>query len=334
MRRLIWVIALLASVWSGWWYLASAGIERGLNLWLDDRRAAGWQAEVSDVSTFGFPFTLGILVKDMRLASPVSGISVAADRVETSTPAWWPGYITLRVPDTPILLSDPTGSLALHITAGQIGMRLHPGTSLQLESLAATAGPWILDTPQGGILAADDFRLAALQDAASEQTYRFSISAGNLTPGSLPRRTLGLPGTWPQAFDSFDADMVVTFDRPLDRTSLEQTPPLPRRIALDRALVAWGDVSLSVGGALTLDDEGVPSGAVTLKARNWPTMLAMSERLGWIAPEALPQTETMLRALANTGDDPDALDLTLTFADGQMSLGSIPLGPAPRLIQQ
>jgi Uncharacterized protein conserved in bacteria (DUF2125) len=42
----------------------------------------------------------------------------------------------------------------------------------------------------------------------------------------------------------------------------------------------------------------------------------------------------MLAALAQQGPNPNVLALPLTMADGWMTLGPFPLGPAPQLRQQ
>ena len=52
-----------------------------------------------------------------------------------------------------------------------------------------------------------------------------------------------------------------------------------------------------------------------------------------ILPEALSGTvERALEVLAGLSGAKDTLDVPLTFADGSVSFGPVPLGPAPRLV--
>ena len=41
MRILIWLLVLGAAGWSGYWYVASSGLGRGLDGWLEARSAEG-----------------------------------------------------------------------------------------------------------------------------------------------------------------------------------------------------------------------------------------------------------------------------------------------------
>ncbi len=43
--RLLWLVLLIALGWSAWWLWGAWSAERNLTNWMEDRRAAGWQAE-------------------------------------------------------------------------------------------------------------------------------------------------------------------------------------------------------------------------------------------------------------------------------------------------
>jgi len=52
---------------------------------------------------------------------------------------------------------------------------------------------------------------------------------------------------------------------------------------------------------------------------------------GLIKPEVAPTWVNVFALLAAQTGDPEDLDLPLVFAKGRMSLGPLPLGPAPRM---
>ena len=51
--------------------------------------------------------------------------------------------------------------------------------------------------------------------------------------------------------------------------------------------------------------------------------------LGLVRPEMGDSLTNTLEVLAKSGKDPEILNLPLIFADGWMTLGPLPLGPAP-----
>jgi hypothetical protein len=130
-------------------------------------------------------------------------------------------------------------------------------------------------------------------------------------------------------FDRFTVEADVRFDRPWDRTALEDSRPQPRRIDLRLAEATWGELRLKVAATLDVDAHGVPTGELTLQARNWREILTLAEAAGALSPDFRPQLEKVLATLANLAGNPDSFDVTLTFADGRMSMGFLPLGPAP-----
>ena len=331
MRRLVWIFALLAVLWYGWWMLASSMLERSVAGWLTDRRAEGWQADVAAVTMAGFPGRLDMTLESVALADPATGVALDAGELRLSALAYWPGDVTVTLPNTPIRLTTPDISLSVTAQAAQADLRLHPRTSLQLERLSATSGPWTLDAPEGPLLWADDFSAEVIQGQEAE-TYRFALNATQLTPGGRIRKTLKLADDWPLAFETFIADVTVTFDAPLDRFTLENRRPQPREIHADRIEAHWGGLRLVAQGMLSVDAEGIPDGQLDLLFENWREALDLAGKNGAVPAGMLPQAELMLSALAYMSDNPDTLDLSIAFRGGAAYLGPISLGPAPRLI--
>ena len=330
MGRVIGVLILAATLWSGWWYIASSGAERGVHNWLALRQAEGWQAEAQSITRSGYPARLNLHVEGPVLADPATGVALEMDHLNLSAPAWWPGDVTLDLPNTPIRMASPDGLLTLQANAAQAVLNLHPGPSLQLEAMQATSALWQITAPEGPLLSGTDFATSMVQDADDATTYVFEINATDLTPGSLLRA--GLPADWPLNFDAFTARMRVTFDTPWDRSALETRRPQPRAISIEDADIKWGPLRHRASGDLTVDNSGVPEGSVSLQVENWRQALEIAQDNGALAADFRPQAETVLGMLSGLGGDPETLNLTLTFRGGAMSLGPIPLGPAPRFI--
>ena len=332
MGKLIKVIVVLTVLWGGWWAIASAGLERSVRAWFDARHAEGWQADVGTIEKAGFPLRLQTRLNDIALADPATGTAVSMDQFDITAAAYWPGYVNVTLPDTPVTLASPSMRATLNAQDAQADLRLRPGTALSLESMVLTSGAWAIDTVASDVLAADTIAVSMTQKKAGAPVYDFRIDAENLTPGTLPRDFLALPADWPLAFETFTGRMTVAFDTVWDRRALDQRRPQPTNIDLQLAQFVWGAVEILATGELAIDADGFASGTISLKAENWAAILNMAETSGYLASGFRPQAEQMLGALAQMSGQTSGLDVTITLQDGRMSLGFIPLGRAPRII--
>ena len=332
MRILIRLLILLAVVWSGWWWMAATFIDRGADGWLAARRGEGWQAQVQPIATKGFPSKFQTQITDLTLADPETGVALRLDSATVSAPAYWPGYVTLSLPSTPIELDTAATTHLLRMQNGTARLHLHPRASLQLDHMQTRGGAWQWNTRQGNALAGDDWVMQVAQDTAVAEKYQFDLQITNLRPGDQLRTLLSVPSDWPLSFEHFSADLAVTFDHPWDRRTVEDQRPQPRRITLQKAKATWGPVRLVANGDLIVDGVGIPEGAANLLVENWTELLDLAVAGGVLPANIRPQAQAMLGALANMGGDPTRLDLGLRFAEGEMYLGPIRLGPAPRIV--
>jgi len=331
MRSLIRLIVILIVIWCAWWMAASTALQRSIRVWFEDRRDMGWQAEVSEISKHGFPFTLHSRLRGLSVSDPVTGVAVDTPQLDLIAAAYWPGFMSVKLPDAPIEMVTPSGGVALRTTDAQFDLRLHPVVTLQLQSMRAISGPWQDDFSQARALSADDLHMCVKQDEVSLETYRFDVNATNLTPGSLPRSFLALPVDWPTSFDIFAADLDVKFDIPWDRNALTERRPQPRHVTLHKVDVSWGSLQILASGQVAIDASGVLNGAISTTISNWRDIVDLAVTSGAVATSERPQVEIMLSALANIEGSPDNLDLNLTFQNGEMSVGPIYLGPVPQV---
>ncbi|KIN77707.1 DUF2125 domain-containing protein [Sulfitobacter mediterraneus] len=332
MHIMIRLLILLAVIWSGWWWLAATFIDRGADGWLAARRGEGWQAQVQPIATKGFPSKFQTQITDLSLADPEKGVALRLDSATVSAPAYWPGYVTLALPSSPIELDIAAITHLFRVQNGTARLHLHPGASLQLDHMQTRGGAWQWNTRQGNALAGDDWAMQVAQNPAVIEKYQFDLQITNLRPGEQLRTLLSVPSDWPLSFEHFSADLAVTFDRPWDRRAVEDQRPQPRRITLQDAKASWGPIRLVANGDLIVDDMGIPEGAANLLVENWTELLELAVAGGALPANIRPQAQAMLGALANMGGDPTRLDLSLRFAAGEMYLGPIRLGPAPRIV--
>lgn len=331
MRLLIRLGVFLAVIWCAWWALASYGVSRGVEAWIEARRAEGWQIE-AQTEQGGFPLNIRTNVSALSFTNPVDGATLSAQGGRLSARTYWPGHLDLDLPDTPILFDGPLGQLALVTRNGGAKLRLHPGAALELGRVEVSSDGWQAKVDGAVLLQGDSLSLIADQTAKDVPTYAIALTAERLTPGTLARQLLFLPTDWPAAFDDFSVKGAVTFDAPLDRASIDGPPPQFRQITLEGAKIIWGAISLSAIGALDVDSAGIPEGEVILQAQNWRGLLDLAQSSGALPVIQRVQVELMLGALAQRSGDLQNLEIVLEFRNGQWALGGIELGDAPRLI--
>lgn len=333
MRILLAMILVAAAGWAGYWFFGAQSIERGLRGWLDARAADGWVVSVDDLRTAGFPNRFDTTLDRIELADPATGWAWRAPFFQVLALSYRPHHLIAVWPDgqtlaTPLqridIASDPMrGSL---VFAG--------GSAFTLDRATITASDVALASTGGWQATMADSQLAIRRTPArAGHSYDIAFSATDLAlPDGVAAR-LGQGALVGDTVQRLSVDAQVVFDAPWDRRAIEQRRPQPRRIDLTLARASWGGLDLRVAGTLDVDDTGIPSGSITVKATNWRDMLAMAQAAGLIPANLGRLVEGGLAQIARMNGNPDTIDVPLRFADGRISLGGVlPLGPAPRLV--
>ncbi len=332
MRRILGLSVVLAVLWSLWWGFWAFGISRGAQAWLADQRAQGWQADVSQISRAGFPSRIDVTLEELDLADPATGLAFGFPKLELSLRAIWPGDAALTFPNTPIRVATPTGSWRVLAEDARADLALHPGLARELEALSATSGPFrIEDSNSGALLGGEALTLAITQTVAPE-VYAVRFDVPNFRPGDALRDNLRISEDLPLIFDTTEARAAITFDRALDRRSVEEGRAQPQKIVLDLVEAQWAEMRFLATGAVTRDADGLAEGSLTIKAENWQQMLDLAENAGVLAAQMRPRVEFLLSSLGRGTGATEDLDVTLTFEGGLTRLGFVPLGRAPSLV--
>lgn len=330
MRMLKW-LSLGAALWLLYWAVAAWGLQTALDQWFGEQRRQGWQAEFESLSTSGFPFHHTIHMAQPGLADPGTGTAWSADWIEFASPALWPGSQTLHFAPTPQRFSYFDRTLTLVAQDMQARMQLAPGLALQVEHLSLNAGPWHLSKAQDPVVEAQDLTLEMHQQDTPHQ-YLLTAKATGFAPATSYRLLLAADDQLPRRFETLALSALIDFDTAWDRRALELRRPQPRRIDLNLAAAQWGPIQFKAAGQLDVDEAGQLEGDLALQAQNWTALLDMAERSSLLPPNARNGLERILTLFAARSEDPEKLDITLSFSNGQMYIGPLPLGPAPVLI--
>lgn len=328
-RLTVKILILVALVWGGWWWLATSSLHRSVETYLDAQRDTGLQISGGGLTRSGFPLKIATTVDQMTLTDATVPATLDIPQLSLSSPIYWPGDATFRLPAEPVSMTTPQGKFVFTSDGVKAMIELHPGTTLQLEGVSAASSDLALDLPQGRALEMESLQAEIVQQDAAAETYDIRFAATGVVPSDMMRQSLQLPTDWKAALGPVLADMTVTFDRPWDRSALGLTRPQPRAIRIAQMTATWSDVGVLLQANLTVAPDGLASGKLRLNVQNWQKIFDIAAQSGMLTPDWRGTAEGMLRAMS---DPRGALDLDITVDRGQMRLGFIPLGMAPPLI--
>ena len=327
MRTTIPLILGATLIWLVWWVVGSYGMVSALKSWLAQRSEVGWQADVATIDIGSDPTRLGAVLTDLQLADPDTGVAIAFPTLALMTPLWWSGNISLNVPDEPILVASPFRRRHLRPTGATGVLTVAAQTKLELQSLEFRTNALELSDDDGAL-----FRSGASvvnMTRGENVTYDISLGFTDFGPAEGWSPRFQRQTEWPQTFETLRARGTVTFDRPWDRTAIEQSRPQPRRIDLKLAEATWADLHLKLAASLAINEEGLASGHIDVQARQWAKILDLASETGLIPPVFRDRTERALGRVAQLRGRSETLDFRLTLRDGRMFLGPIAVGWLP-----
>lgn len=326
MRVILAVVLALALAWCGLWFAGARFVRQGAEAALADMRAQGYHAEVGGLQVLGFPNRLDLTVTAPDVADPASGYGWSAPFVQAFALTWRPWHVIAAfAPEQQI--TTPAGVFTLTAGELQASLRARPTLLLPLDRTTLVGTDLSLRAPNGVNIASPELRFATRDLDGTGLRHEIGLEVTGLAPGPglLPKGT-GLPAV----LDRLHLDADLSFSAPLDR-AVSRTRPEVTSLALREALLIWGDLTLHAQGDLAPDAAGLAEGSLTLRATNWQRLLPALAAAGLIKPEVVPTWTRMLDIVAQQSGDPAVIDVTLRFAQGRVSLGPLPLGPAPRL---
>ena len=328
MRAVMMVMLVLGVVWGGYWVAGSMALQKGAEAWFAGQSARGLSATNSKIEVHGFPNRFDLTVTDVHLADPVSGFGWDAPFAQVFSMTWKPWHLIAALPNAQTF-SLPDQTVALASTKMQGSLKLVPGTALALDGVVIDAADLAATSSQGWVVKATRAELATRQDASAANGHEVNLTVTGLMPdAALMASAVGLPAV----IEVASIDLVAGFSAPIDRFAGEARPQVTA-LAVKDGLVRWGDLVITAKGAVVADAEGLAEGRVDIHIENWRILLPPAVAMGLIKAEVAPTIENMMALMAGQTGDGTAIDLALVMKAGRMSLGPIPLGPAPRMLR-
>ncbi|MDJ0857528.1 MAG: DUF2125 domain-containing protein [Dinoroseobacter sp.] len=324
MRLLIAFVIFAALGWASYWWVGARAVETAFVAWFEAREAEGWQAEVSDLKVNGFPNRFDTTLTEPRLADPATGLAWQAPFVQFLSLSYRPTDVIAAFPNTQTILT-PLGSYTLQTSEMQASLFLGPTARLPLRRVSLVADAPVL-VGDGWQVKAEVYRKAMYETEGALNTYDIGIETRSLILPEAQRARLDPAGLLPEALEVMRLDAQVAFDTVWDIGALEDRRPQPTQIILREARWEWGDLLLRATGTLEMDARGLPTGEIDVKAANWRAILEVARRSGALPDRLADLIERGLEGLSALSGRSDSLDIPLSFDQGQIRIGFIPLG--------
>ena len=331
MRKLLVVVLVGALAWGGYWFIGQRAVESGLASWIEQRRDEGWAADYLALNTRGFPSRFDTTITDLQLADPETGLAWTAPYFQILALSYRPNQIIAVWPDEQII-ATPLQRTTVTSDRMRASVNLHPGPSLALDRSVFELGNVRLVSTDGWSTGIDKGSLATRPTVGKSNSHDIAFDATGVRPSRDLLNLLNLIGTLPDVFERLHIETTVAFDAPWDRHAIEERRPKITKFSLNKLDAKWGQMDLQAAGELDVDATGIPTGRITLRAENWRDMLQIAVTSGMIPKNLEPTIARAMQLLAEMSGNPKTLDAPLSFQNGLMSFGPIPIGFAPRLV--
>ena len=332
MRLLRWmtaVVVVLGIVYGGYWYVGAGLVNRGLTGWFAQLRDDGWTVDYSDLAVHGFPSRFDVALTAPRIRDPLSGVGWQAPFFHLDALSYRPQHYIAVWPNTQSL-TTPLGDVTVGSNRMRANVDFLTGPSFTLDRIIAVIDRLKVTAPTGN-WQARSFRFATRRSTGATRAYDVGIETSGLVLSGPLRGSIDPAGRLPATIDDARLDATVSFDAPWDRSALEGVRPQPTAVDLHSLSLHWGPISGRLHGKLAVHD-GLADGKLDLDLTGWHRAIDMAMQAGLLPANMRGLIEGGLGLMAGVPGDPDRLKTTVTIRDGQMSLGPIPLGPAPLLV--
>ena len=333
MKFLLKFIIIAAAAWSGYWFVGAKGSRAGFEAWFAQQRSQGMIAEYSDFALQGFPNRFDAGFSDITLADPRRGFAWTAPFFQILALSYKPNHLIAVWPDRQTL-TTPEGIFDITSEDMRASLKLEASTRLGLQEAIMTVARLVVTPARQAIepTSVEKLTLAVAHVAETKARYRLGLEADGITPAATLVAQIDPAQTLPKQVSDIRADITVRFDRPWDRLALEAPLPQPRQIEITEVVAKWGRLRLLASGTLEVDASGAVTGVIRIKVRNWRDMIALAVRAGALKEGMAGPVEKALGLMAQSADDPEAVDIPLRFDQGFIFLGPVSLGPAPVLL--
>ena len=333
MRGLITLVLVLSLGWSAWWLIGTTAQKTGIETWMEQRREAGWVAEVEEFKVTGFPNRFDSIFTDLSLSNPQAGWTWEAPNFQLLALSYKPNHIIAVWPGRH---SYSTRNDTITITSSLFrgSLIFKPDTALSLDRMQLETTDLILAGETDWRASAKEASVAFFAHNAPDlppNSYDLYVKALEFSPPATWRDTVDEGGVLPETIPEVILDATLTYDNPWDRFAIEQTNPRLTAIQIRDLRFLWGELNLNGKGSININDDGYMEGDFTLQAQKWRELLDVIIAAQLLTPDFATSLDRGISVVAALAGNPDDIEIKLRFNGGLTYIGAIPIGPAPRV---
>ncbi|WP_456389849.1 DUF2125 domain-containing protein [Profundibacter sp.] len=335
MRKLLAIIVILSGLWGGYWFVGSTALKTGLEDYLSRNHGARDPVRISysGLGVRGFPNRFDTRLTDISITDAASNISWSAPFFQIHALSYKPYHIIAALPHSQTLRLQ---GQQLQIMSDEIkGSVVFAADALLDKALMVERSRFVLrnlgvTSDMGWKTAIAEASIASRQAPADALHYDLAATA---TAIALPEALRGLidPARLQSGrFDSLSLDSTLAFTQPWNLLARGANVPQLTEITVNDLTLIWGDVQFQATGRLQIDQSGMPNGRLDLTATNWQKIYQLAENANAVDPDSAQTIRRTLMVLAGMSTRDNVINAPLNFTNGQMLLGPLPIGPAPR----
>lgn len=333
MRGLITLVLVLSLGWSAWWLIGTTAQKTAIETWMEQRREAGWVAEVEEFKVTGYPNRFDSIFTDLTLSNPQAGWTWQAPHFQLLALSYKPNHIIAVWPGTH---SYSTRNDTITITSSLFrgSLIFKPDTALSLDRMQLEITDLVLAGETDWRASATEASIAFFAHNAPDQlpnSYDLYIKALEFSPPATWRDSVDQSGALPETIPEAIFDATLTYDNPWDRFAIEHTNPRMTAIQIRDLRFLWGDLNLNGKGSIDITNEGYMDGTFTLQAQKWRELLDVIIAAQLLTPDFATALDRGISVVAALAGNPEDIEIKLRFKDRLTYIGSIPIGPAPRV---
>jgi hypothetical protein len=333
MRGLITLVLVLSLGWSAWWLIGTTAQKTAIETWMEQRREAGWVAEVDEFKVTGYPNRFDSIFTDLTLSNPQAGWTWQAPHFQLLALSYKPNHIIAVWPGTHSY-STRNDTITIISSLFRGSLIFKPDTALSLDRMQLETTDLMLAGETDWRASATEASIAFFAHNAPDlppNSYDLYIKALEFSPPATWRDSVDQSGALPETIPEAVFDATLTYDDPWDRFAIEQTNPRLTAIQIRDLRFLWGDLNLNGNGFIDITDDGYMDGTFTLQAQKWRELMDVIIAAQLLAPDFATALDRGISVVAALAGNPEDMEIKLRFKDRLTYIGSIPIGPAPRV---
>jgi hypothetical protein len=325
------VLLVLLGGYTAFWFFVAARIENGFGEWAESLRPHNVDLSWRTIEVGGFPLAFRVEAQEVLLRDPALAerAEVRVSRLSATAHPWNFRAWRLAAPDGLTATVGPPERAGAKLAARQATGMVSPG---------ADGGATVQ-------IALDEAALDAGVRVTARQ-LELSLSLPERPPQSADQRTLatvltvrdvsvpGVPSPLRNRLDEMTIAAALMGPVPTapPREAATAWRDAGGTVELDRAVLRWGTLAITGSGTAALDAELQPIGAFSAAIEGYDELMAALVAAGRLRQSDAGLARMALGFLARPGSGGrPQITAPFTIQDGQMLLGPVKLGPAPRI---